>query len=77
VEKDGIVIMAVTSEWRRGGNRSGGWYEQCKTKDDLIRAGWSEAGMLSTSRGEWVLFWRPCRKGKSFNISTVNTLPRS
>jgi hypothetical protein len=81
VESDGIVMLAVTSRWRiSSGNASGtgllqGWYDRAKSREDLLKDGWREAGSLGNtghpdSGNEWPLFWRQCRKGESFNIRT-------
>ena len=71
VETDGLVLMAVSSRWGGGGNRSGGWYEECKSKQDLLKDNWQEvAATLPSTMGDWLLFVRNCRKGESFKIRT-------
>lgn len=67
--------MAVSPRWGGGGNLSGGWFNECKTRDDLLRAGWKEAATLPLGGQEWTLFWRQCRKGESFRIRTEKYLP--
>ncbi len=71
VAKDGMVVMACTPRWGGGGNRSGGWFEKCKKKDDLIAEGWKEAGTIPTSDGQaFVVFTRMFKKGESYSIRT-------
>lgn len=74
VESDGFVLMAASPRWLGGGNRSGGWLEECKTRADLLADNWREVVSLPSTMGDWTLFVRPCRKAESFRIRTEKYL---
>lgn len=76
VRKKGIVLIAVSTRWGGGGNSSGGWREELKTKDDLIKDGWNEAGIIpsNVSEGPLLLLWRECKEGESFKLRTEKYL---
>jgi len=76
VESDGLLLIAVSTNWRAGGNRSGGWYEESKDKEGLLKDGWQEDAILPIQGPlPMQLFWRLARKGETYRVRTHKYVP--
>ena len=69
VEKSGMVYLVA--DWNYGGNRSGNWTEEAKSKDQLVQDGWTYIGRCpwgGTEEKPLELLKRHCFQGQSFSI---------
>ncbi|MEK6233331.1 MAG: hypothetical protein N2C14_01320, partial [Planctomycetales bacterium] len=67
VTRPGILFLYVSFE--AGGDRSGGWFEERVTKDDLLKAGWQYLG-VARWRTSYHLLKKSVSKGESYRIRT-------
>ena len=76
VEKSGVVYMAVTTRWGKGGSRSGGWTKELTTQEQFLKQGWTPVVMLHETADDvghehhWVIFEREFNAGEKYRIRT-------
>ncbi len=86
VERDGVVLMAVSPRFRFGADSmvapgSGvfskvrqPWFYDCKSKADLLSDGWQESGTVPILNSNWPVYYRDCRFGEKFQVQTEREL---
>ena len=77
VVRDGVVLMACTDRWGKGGNSSGNWKPELTTRAELERQGWSEVAILplTDKKMVWIVFKRACKAGETFTYRTEKYNP--
>ncbi len=74
VMSDGVIYMACTTRWGRGGS-GGEWMEELITRPQLEAQGWREVdtggGLKSNEKDvQWTVFSRVCKAGEQFQYRT-------
>lgn len=71
IESGEVYLVA---NWKYQGNRSGGWYEERLTREQLVERGWQDLGPCVWDR-EVYLLKRQVKKGESYVIRTNKYSP--
>ena len=67
VKSDGLVYLVTDTQYQ--GNRSGGWWEEKVTKQELVQQGWEDLGACPWNQKEAMLK-RFVKNGESYRIRT-------
>jgi hypothetical protein len=67
VHRSGLVYLAA--QWKYEGNRSGGWYEERLSKEQLVEKGWEDTGPAPWD-SSIVIFRKMVKEGESYRIRT-------
>jgi hypothetical protein len=71
IESGEVYLVA---NWKYAGNRSGGWYEERLTREQLVERGWMDLGPAVWDR-EVYLLKRQVEKGESYVLRTSKYWP--